>query len=264
MAETQREGAVRRKPDLSVEVERYRSMLQALETREANLRLFTRSLAHDFNNLLSGILGHAGLIIQSSENASEINDSASVILKAAGRARELVTQLLDTTREQISANAAVDLHETIREVADLLRGTASPSIHIGLRLDAPESLITGDAGPLHHMLLNLALNARDAMPEGGELTFSTRSLPTEPPSIEIAVSDTGTGIAPELRDRIFDPLFTTKSERNGTGMGLAIVQRVVQAHGGSVSLTSSVGNGATFTIVLPLRRAAPKSVAATA
>lgn len=235
-------------------LEKLRSSLQALETKEANLRLFTRSIAHDFNNILGGILGHASLIQAAAQPGGEISDSASVIQKAAERAKELITELLDSTRREHPSMSEVDLHETIVEVANLVRGTTPPSIQITLKLNAQASRTVGDPGQLHHMLLNLALNARDAMPDGGELTFETQSTAVAAGTIQIVVQDTGSGIAENVRTRIFEPSFTTKT-LGGSGMGLAIVQRVVQYHGGTVKVDSNLGRGSRFVITLPLRHA---------
>lgn len=236
-------------------LEKLRSSLQALETKEANLRLFTRSIAHDFNNILGGILGHASLIQVAADPASEISDSASVIQKAAERAKELIAELLESTHREHVSMSEVNLHEMIREVANLVRGTTPPSVHITLRLEATDSQTVGDPGQLHQMLLNLALNARDAMPDGGDLVFETHSTGNPVPAIRIAVQDSGSGIAEDVRARIFEPSFTTKTS-GGSGMGLAIVQRVVQYHGGRVDLESDVGHGSRFVISLPLRQAA--------
>lgn len=244
--------------------ERYRTALQALETREANFRLFTRSLAHDFNNLLGGILGHAGLIQLSAETNAEVQESAAVILKAAERARELVTQLLDSTRPDLGQFLTVDLHDTIREVAGLVRGIAPASIRISFDFKAQTAETYGDAGQLHHLILNLALNARDAMPDGGELTFATTSSATPYPSIQIVVRDTGTGIPEEIQSRIFEPSFTTKGGSRGSGMGLAIADRIVQHHGGRIELQSQTGRGSAFIVTLPLRQPAGAASAATA
>lgn len=244
--------------------ERYRTALQALETREANFRLFTRSLAHDFNNLLGGILGHAGLIQVSGEANAEVRDSAAVILKAAERARELVTQLLDSTRPDLGQFLTVDLHETIREVASLVRGTTPATIRISFDFRAETANTFGDAGQLHHLILNLALNARDAMPDGGELTFETTSSATPYPTIQIVVRDTGTGIPEEIQSRIFEPSFTTKGGSRGSGMGLAIADRIIQHHGGRIEVRSQPGRGSAFLVTLPLREPAGVVSAATA
>jgi signal transduction histidine kinase len=230
-----------------------RTALQGLETREANFRLFTRSLAHDFNNLISGILGHAELIRTLASDA-EIRDSASVILQAAERARQLVAQLLDSSQVDATEMVRVDLHETIREVASLLRGVLPPSITIRLALNAERVETVGDPGQLHHMLLNLALNAREAMPGGGEISFETADVSTTPPGVRLTVRDTGCGIPPEIRARLFEPSFTTRP--GGSGMGLAIVDRVVQQHGGSIEVQSEVGAGSAFIVTLPLRQPA--------
>jgi len=207
------------------------------------------SLAHDFTNLLTAIAGHATLLKSEALPGSEVYESVSAIEKAAERASMLAGKLLSLARHTKTHRERVDLHETIGEVARLLRGTTAGSIVIRQKLEASRAWVMGDAGQLHQMILNLALNARDAMPEGGELILETACA--EGPGITIAVSDTGCGIPEHIRGRIFEPFFTTKQPGKGTGMGLTIVSWAVETHGGHIQLESTVGRGSTFRVYLP-------------
>lgn len=249
---------------LQTELEKHKRATEFLETSETNLHLFARSLAHDFNNLLTGILGHAALIQSSSDAGEETREAAAVIYKAAERAGELAGQLMHFTRGAMGRALPVDIHSTVREVADLLKRSLDPNLHLSLKLDATKPHISGDAGQIHQMVLNLALNARDAMPEGGTLSFETSDYPGgsefNDPSVVLTVRDTGSGIPPEIRDTIFQPFFTTKPKGRGSGMGLAIVDRVVRNHRGKVTVETETGIGSAFRIFLPVRRALPKSI----
>ena len=214
---------------------------------EDNLRLMVRCLAHDLNNIVGAILAHAQLIG---------TDDAAVIERAAARAAGLIEQLLECSPGGVGKSVPVDVHESIREVAGLLRPSIDPGIALTLRLEAPDAVIAGDRGEFHRMLFNLALNARDAMPRGGELIFATSRVDATS-SLLVSVQDSGSGFAPELRTRIFQPFFTTKTPGNGSGMGLAIVKRVAENHGGVVEVASVEGRGSEFRILLPLLEPAP-------
>ncbi|MBK5290780.1 MAG: HAMP domain-containing histidine kinase [Acidobacteriia bacterium] len=250
MADPDMEALRRRIAELEAELERHRKAGQFLETSEANLQWFVRSLAHDFNNLLSAIMGHASLLEAISRHGEEVHESAAVIRKAAERATELTTQLLNFTRDGLGSNVGVDVHETIHEVADLLKRTVDPDIQLHLDLQAASSIVRGDPGQIHQMLLNLALNARDSMPGGGRMTLESTS--NDDTSLVVTVRDTGCGIANDVCGRIFEPFFTTKKNGRNSGMGLAIVRRVVQNHGGSVGVDTVPGQGSAFRIRLPL------------
>jgi len=262
MAEADLADLLRRLAEMEAELERHRRAGQFLEASEANLQLFARSLAHDFNNLLTAMLGHASLIESLSAPGEEVHEAAAVIRRAAERAGELTTQLLHFTRGGLGRRIAVDAHESIREVTELLRRTLDPEIRLNVKLDAPEAVIEGDPGQIYQMLLNLALNARDAMAEGGELTIETGELDEQGRALIVMVRDTGSGIAPDVCMRIFEPFFTTKTQGRNTGMGLAIVQRVVNAHGGAIRVDTVPGQGTSFRITLPLAQPSARGEAA--
>lgn len=221
-------------------------------------------IAHDFNNLLTGILGYANLLKLESMPGSPVHEAAKTIERAAERAAELTKQLLGFARRGKHQNIALDVHQTIQEVITLLSRTVDKNISITQRLRAYQSSVMGDPNQMQQMLLNLAVNARDAMPGGGELTFETDSVhldeeycrthlgATPGDYVLIAVTDTGHGIAREHLGRIFEPFFTTKQPGQGTGMGLAMVYGIVKNHGGYIQVYSEVGHGTTFKVYLPL------------
>jgi signal transduction histidine kinase len=223
----------------------------SLSSADTNLQILARSLAHDFNNLITGILGHAALIEAiAPADDPDIGESAAIIRKTAERAAALNAQLLDLAGKSGPRVALVDVHETIREVAALVTPSLANRIHIKLDLTAEQFHVSGDPGQLHQALLNLAVNARDAMPRGGILAFATESSGG---ALSVWVSDTGEGIPIELHQRIFEPLFTTKSDGKGSGLGLAVVRRVVEQQSGSLELRSAPGFGTTFRLRFPVR-----------
>ncbi len=221
-------------------------------------------IAHDFNNLLTGVLGYSDLLKLTSKEGDPVHEAASVIERAAERAAQLTSQLLGFARGGKQHDIPVDLHETIREVSGLLQRTIDKRIAIRHELNAPCATVRSDPAQMEQVILNLALNARDAMPRGGEITFRTEAAYLEAedcprtqgcapgPYLIVSVCDTGTGIAGSIRDRVFEPFFTTKEPGKGTGMGLAMVYGIVTNHGGFVTLTTEVGRGTTFRVHLPL------------
>jgi signal transduction histidine kinase/CheY-like chemotaxis protein len=232
-----------------VELERQLRRQQKLEA----IGTLASGVAHDFNNLLTGVLGYAELLAEGRCSPVEVAEAARVIGEAARRGAELTSQLLGFGLQTPLRSEPVDVHEVIGEVVRLLSRTLARSVSLQLDLAAPRSTVHGDPGQLQQVFLNLALNARDAMPEGGALLFRTEIVPGgEPPRIAVAVRDTGVGIAEPLRERIFEPFFTTKQSEKGSGMGLSVVYGIVQSHGGSISLESEVGVGTQLEVQLPL------------
>ncbi len=229
-------------------------------------------IAHDFNNLLTGILGYANMLRSDSKLDKEVHESAKVIEKAARRAAELTKQLLGFARKGKLEETSVDVHRLVQEVASILGHTIDRRIRISQKLGAKPPYVRGDASQLQQVLLNLGVNARDAMPEGGEIVFETfvveldeeycRAHAGASPGrhLLISVTDTGCGIPKEIQDRIFEPYFTTKKRGEGTGMGLAMVYGIVKNHGGSIRVYSEGGRGTTFKVYLPLAlKSAPLS-----
>ncbi|GAO03254.1 blue-light-activated protein [Anaeromyxobacter sp. PSR-1] len=222
--------------------------------------LLAGGIAHDFNNLLTGILGYAELL---GEPGTAADEAAAGIRQAARRGAALTRQLLGFARRGKYQQVPVDLHALVREVSALLERTLDKRIAIRHQLAAGTAVVRGDPDQLQQVVLNLAVNARDAMPSGGTLTFetaeveldaeATRARPGLAPGrhVAITVADTGVGIPAAVRERVFDPFFTTKPAGQGTGMGLAMVYGIVQNHGGWVGFESEEGKGARFTVLLP-------------
>jgi len=218
-------------------------------------------IAHDFNNQLSAILGFADLLAMQLDS-SRLKQYAEGIIAAATRSAELTSQLLAFSRKGRHQPMPVDLHEIVHEVCLILERSIGKKIQIVKDLGAVRSVIVADAAQLQSALLNLGINARDAMPHGGVLTFATALTPCTDPGeqdgselrnwLELSVTDTGTGIDPSIRQRIFEPFFTTKGPGSGTGLGLAAVYGTLQSHGGTIDVTSEPGRGSTFRICLPL------------
>jgi len=221
-------------------------------------------VAHDFNNLLTAILGYTDLLRSAARPGDLAYEAAEVIQKAGERAQQLAARLLGFARRGKAQDAAVDLHTLLGEVCDLLRRTLPKNISLLERYNAERATTRGDPGQLHQVFLNLALNARDAMPEGGVLMIRTDTVTIEPesfrelgtsgpgPHLKVSVADTGVGIAPEHFPHLFKPFFTTKHSLGGTGMGLAMVYGIVKNHGGAVRVSSRPGQGSVFEVYLPL------------
>lgn len=220
-------------------------------------------VAHDFNNQLTGIMGYAELL--SSTDDPELREYAQNIHRAGKRAAELTRQLLAYARKGRYQSVPVDLHQSIREVISILHHSIDKRIRIERHFRAEHSLTKGDPSQLENALLNLALNARDAMPAGGILTFSSENVilhhsdhrPEDiPPGeyIVLSVGDTGLGMDEMVRNRMFEPFFTTKAEGEGTGMGLAAVYGTVKNHRGAIVVYSQPGEGTTIRLFLPAER----------
>lgn len=221
-------------------------------------------IAHDFNNQLGTIIGFADLVRREIKDDELLRQYIDNILISAKRSADLNKQLLAFARKGKYRSTTIDLHQTIQEVISLLEHSISKKIVIQQRLNAKPSITIGDPSQLQNAILNLAINARDAMPEGGELTFETnikvltdddcKKLHYEMNKgsyIELNITDTGKGMNKETQKHIFEPFFTTKGVGEGTGMGLAAVYGTIKNHKGAIMVKSKVGKGTTFTIYLP-------------
>jgi PAS domain S-box-containing protein len=227
-------------------------------------------VAHDFNNLLTPILGNAQGALDALGAAHPVAEDLRGIVEAAGRAGALTRQLLALSRRQLLQERAVDLNAEVGALHAMLRRTIGEDVEVRLELDPALGRVRGDPSQLQQVLLNLAVNARDAMPGGGLLTIATRNVAPEEAAgragararslVELSVSDSGTGMTPEVRARLFEPFFTTKPHGKGTGLGLATVLGVVKQHGGEVEVESAPGQGSTFRILLPRDDAARAAV----
>jgi PAS domain S-box-containing protein len=223
-------------------------------------------VAHDFNNLLSVILSHGELVLEELPQESHLRSDIQPIVDAAGKAAHLTKQLLSFSRHEVKRVLGHDLNRTLRISEPILRRLAGPEVALSIHPDAELALVDVEASQVDQILLNLVVNARDAMPEGGRLVIETsnivlddaaaaHSLGLSPgPYVQLVVSDTGVGMSPELQMRIFEPFFTTKEGR-GTGLGLSIVFGVVQRARGAVWLYSELDKGTTFRVYLPRSQA---------
>jgi two-component system, cell cycle sensor histidine kinase and response regulator CckA len=220
-------------------------------------------VAHDFNNQLSAILGYAEILAQEASEG-ELRGYAQSIVSAARRSAELTRQLLVFSRRSPTGTTTVDLHALVDELSTLLARSFDRRIEVRVEFPAAPAMVRGDADLLQNALLNLALNARDAMPEGGVLGFRAQDgklderfcsecgYSVRPGRyLRLSVSDTGRGMDEDVRRHLFEPFFTTKDVGKGTGLGLASVDGTVRALGGAIVVTSSPGAGTTFELYLP-------------
>jgi PAS domain S-box-containing protein len=220
-------------------------------------------IAHDFNNLLTAIGGYADLAWQSLTAEAQIRGDLEEIQKAVDRASNLTRQLLAFARKQIIEPRILNLNDLIVEMDKLLRRVIGEDIDLVTRPAPGLGWVKADPGQIEQVLINLAVNARDAMPEGGKLTIETRNVVldstyarghqsvTEGSYVLLAVSDTGVGMDAEVQSHLFEPFFTTKGRGKGTGLGLATCYGIVKQHGGNIWVYSEVGQGTTFKIYLP-------------
>jgi len=221
-------------------------------------------IAHDFNNLLTGILGYANMLKLESDPRSDVHKAADTIEKAAERAAQLTKQLLGFARRGKLLRVPININNVTQEVISLLGRTIDKNISIIRHLSTVPPWVTGDPGQLQQAVLNLAVNARDAMPDGGEVSFETKIVDLDQEYcrnhseavpgrfVRVSVADTGCGIPKDIQQRIFEPFFTTKGTDKGTGMGLAMVYGIVRNHGGFVRVYSELGQGSRFDVYLPL------------
>jgi signal transduction histidine kinase len=248
-----------------------RRMAEALEESQEQLRRSRQleavgrlagGVAHDFNNLIASILTYTDIVMKNLPPGDASRADLEEIKHAGTRAAHLTGELLAFSRQQVLKRTVIELREAIEGIRRLLHGLVGPAVAIDVHHDPALWNIKGDLTQIEQVLMNLAANARDAMGGQGTLTIATSNLvvpsadvrlqpSTAGHYVRLEVSDTGTGISPEVLDKIFDPFFTTKEEGKGTGLGLAMVHGVVQQSGGSIFVDSRPGEGSTFTIYLP-------------
>jgi PAS domain S-box-containing protein len=216
-------------------------------------------IAHDFNNLLTAIRGYGDLALRHvGSDPAAARAALSSASEATARAAGLTRQLLAFSRKQLLQPLVLDVNEVVLDAHKLMTRLLGGNIDVTTRLDPDVARVRADRGQLDQVLVNLAVNARDAMPAGGTLTIETANVElaagVDLPAgryVSVSVADTGTGIAPEVRDHIFEPFFTTKDVDSGTGLGLATVYGIVKQSGGDVVVESEPGAGARFTVYLP-------------
>jgi len=223
-------------------------------------------VAHDFNNLLTVIQMHSSIMQFNPQLPEDVRESARQIGQASERAANLTRQLLTFSRRQTLRLGDLSLNEVVMNMVKMLQRILGEDIHMELHYSQTPLLIQADAGMMDQIILNLAVNARDAMPRGGKLVIETAPVDVSEEQVRrspdaregafalLSVSDTGCGIPESLIPRIFEPFFTTKEEGKGTGLGLATIYGIVQQHHGWVELDSVVGRGTVFRVYLPRRR----------
>lgn len=220
-------------------------------------------VAHDFNNLLTAINGYASLLLRGMETDNPWHDSVAEILKAGERAADLTRQLLAFSRKQLLQPRVLDLNQIVTGMQKMLSRLIGEHIELVTELAPEAALVRADPGQLEQVIVNLAVNARDAMPQGGRLTITTAHLKRDDTTklshpdeavgkfIRLTVGDTGLGMTEEVKTRLFEPFFTTKEVGKGTGLGLATVYGIIQQSGGSIEVETALGQGTTFIIQLP-------------
>ncbi|MBI5069638.1 MAG: response regulator [Deltaproteobacteria bacterium] len=232
--------------------------------------LLAGGVAHDFNNLLTPILGYTGLLLDGLPPGDPRGEGLREIQAAAQRASHLTRQLLAFSRKQMLELKVLSLGDVVRSSESMLRRTLGETITIEVEVAPDLEAVRADFGQMEQVLLNLAINARDAMPRGGLLHIAARNATVdeqqaaERPDLRpgrhalLEVSDTGTGMTPEVQRKLFEPFFTTKELGKGTGLGLSTVYGIVRQHGGTITVYSEPGQGATFRVYLPV---APEAAA---
>lgn len=217
-------------------------------------------VAHEFSNLLSVILCYSDLMLKDLEPDHHLRLDIEQIRNAAGRASEVTSQLLTFSRRQPVRSQILDLNQVVAKMARLLGPILGERIELALALCPEPAQVKGDPGQLEQVLLNLALNSRDAMSAGGSIRIETAKLsqggggsvgPPPGGTVLLTFSDTGCGMDLQTRNRAFEPFFTTKEKTRGTGLGLSTVYGIIHQHGGTISIESQAGKGTTFHIQLP-------------
>jgi two-component system, cell cycle sensor histidine kinase and response regulator CckA len=225
-------------------------------------------VAHDFNNILATIMMEAELAVTETNVSAESRVALNDIRAAAERAANLTRQLLAFSRRQVMQTRLLDLNEIVTSLSKMLQRILGEDVSLQLNLHPRSLMARADAGMLDQVLLNLVVNARDAMPKGGKLTIETAERffakgeadlfpdTTVGRHVCLSVTDTGCGMSPEIRAHLFEPFFTTKEPGKGTGLGLATVFGIVKQHGGTITVSSHVGEGTTFHVFLPAEETA--------
>jgi len=225
-------------------------------------------IAHDFNNLLQVIISYAGFLADSVEPETEMHRDVSEVQKAAERAAELTRQLLMFSRRNVVRPDSIDVNKIVLDAERLMRHTLGEDVNLDVKVPKDPSYVRAGAGEIDQMLMNLAINSRDAMKHGGELSIVVDSVVPEASDAEAAglspgqyvrirVEDNGEGMSPEVAAKAFEPFFTTKETGRGTGLGLAMVYGIANRWGGNVSVSTELGVGTTFTLLFPVSTDAP-------
>jgi two-component system cell cycle sensor histidine kinase/response regulator CckA len=231
-------------------LKRTEEQLQQMQKLEAVGRL-AGGVAHDFNNLLTGINGNVELLLKQVEPWSPLYQRLETVRTTGQKAAKITKQLLTLGRQHIAQPERLNLNGVIENMADILPQILGENIRLTLALAPTLGIISADPGQLDQILLNLATNARDAMPSGGTLAIETTNVSSPSPAVQLVVRDTGQGMSPDVQAHIFEPFFTTKEFGKGTGLGLATVYGIMAQSGGTIGAISALGKGTTFTLTFP-------------
>jgi PAS domain S-box-containing protein len=251
-----------------VEKERLEAQLRQSQKLEA-MGTLAGGIAHDFNNILGAILGYGELAQKAAANDGVVRRYLDNVMHAGGRAKALVERILAFSRSGVGERGPINVQAVIEETLELLAASLAPGVQLKSRLQAGDAAVVGDATQLHQVAMNLCTNALQAMEHGGllEVTLERAQLAqarelshgnlAPGAYVCLTVSDTGSGIPPQVLERMFDPFFTTKGVGEGTGLGLSLVHGIVADLGGAIDVRTAVGGGTTFTIWLPVAGEAP-------
>ncbi len=246
--------------------EQTQTQIQLMQSRKMeSVGQLAGGIAHDFNNMLSVILGFSEMLQDELDPQSEAAEFVQSIFTAAQSASNLTGKLLTFSRQGKNLSTSIDMHDVIGNATQLLKRSIDKRIEIKNELHASPASLIGDPAELQNMFLNLGLNARDAMPDGGTLTVTTSNVELDPAFceacrfdvepgayIQVDVADTGSGIPDDIQENIFEPFITTKEVGKGTGLGLAAVYGCIKDHGGAIALQSEVGKGTVFRLYFPV------------
>jgi nitrogen-specific signal transduction histidine kinase/FixJ family two-component response regulator len=245
------------------EKERLEIQLRQSQKMEA-MGTLAGGIAHDFNNILGAILGYGELAQKAAPEGSVVHRYLEHVMHAGGRAKALVERILAFSRSGVGERGPINVQAVIEETLELLAASLTPGVRLDKRLQAGDAAIVGDATQLHQVAMNLCTNALQAMEHGGVLEVALDRADVAQDRrlshgdlapgayVRLCVSDTGSGIPPQVLDRMFDPFFTTKGVGEGTGLGLSLVHGIVADLGGAIDVRTAVGRGTSFTIWLPV------------
>ncbi len=247
--------------DMTTEYELQQQLLHAQKMQ--SIGTMAGGIAHDFNNYLTGILGYTSMLLMRTDPQHPNHNYLKLIEKSVLQASEVVRQMLTLSRLDIPEPRIIDLRELLSQVTDLLLHSIPATIAVTAELGERPMIVHADPTRLQQVFLNICLNARDAMPQGGRLSIEAHRTALEPEDAQrhtgmagdyfvVNIRDDGIGIEPDIINRIFDPFFTTKPVGAGTGLGLAVAYGIVERHGGWIDVESEVGVGTTFTVHLPV------------